>query len=777
MNRKSYCSVLALVASTLIFSTLTFLTSCSSSSTTTTPPPPTVTITATGSTTPQSVAVGTAFTALQATVATGGTPTSGVTVTVTSPAATDGTFAGAALTATATTNASGVATAAFTAGTKAGTYTVTATAPGATASASFSLTNTAGAAANLTATSGTPQNVVVSATAAPLVANVTDGDGNPVKGVSVTFTAPTTGSTGTFTSTTSNTEIDTTDANGNATASDFVANATVGGPYNVVASSTGLTSVNFVLTNTAVVVAGTNYSFYLSGADTLPVASGNYDFLALAGAVTIDATGKVLGGVQDYNDASTAFGGVTSPEPGGDKITGGMLTVSASTGQGTLTLVTNNASVGVSGTETLGVQFVNTKHALIISFDGTATSSGSMDVQTLPSTLGGGFAFTTSGVDSGYNPTATAGVFTITGTSVAGVTDQNDNSAVTLNQAFTGTLSTPDIFGRGALTITGSSSLINYYIVGPEAVRIIGVDKVDASVGSAFGQGTGTFTNASLGKSVLALAGNSFVNGFGGADALAQFSTSSTSSNPADFTGVGDDNELVNGVQSTPASAIKGTYTIASNGYGSLTITNAGLGDVSTLGIYMTDPALNLNDPNNTATGLGGGLVLDMDAVLAGVTGILTPQTDTTAANFAGNYAVGAQDFNSLSVNCADCELDMVAQGTMTAGGALSLTGLVSDPFLTLTAGTTSTGDTFSVTPTPDATNAGRYSSFALAATINAVPVTFDVVIYQADGTQLYWLEDDASGVWIGPITQQGSLAGLPLARKPAAKTQTKPKR
>jgi hypothetical protein len=55
----------------------------------------------------------------------------------------------------------------------------------------------------------------------------------------------------------------------------------------------------------------------------------------------------------------------------------------------------------------------------------------------------------------------------------------------------------------------------------------------------------------------------------------------------------------------------------------------------------MTDPNLNLDDPNNTAGG-GGALVLDLDGNLGleSVTGVLIPQTGTTTASFTGNYAV-----------------------------------------------------------------------------------------------------------------------------------------
>jgi hypothetical protein len=54
----------------------------------------------------------------------------------------------------------------------------------------------------------------------------------------------------------------------------------------------------------------------------------------------------------------------------------------------------------------------------------------------------------------------------------------------------------------------------------------------------------------------------------------------------------------------------------------------------------------------------------------------------------------------------------------------------------------------------------------------------FDMVIYQASGGQLFWLDYDSSEttVSLGPMEQQGSLTGLPAARKPVAKSQPKRK-
>jgi hypothetical protein len=719
-------------------------------------------ITATSGT-PQSTIIDTAFVApLVATVLDkNSNAVSGATVTFTAPATgATGTFANGTSTTTATTNASGVATSTtFSANGTAGAYTVTATVAGVTAPADFSLTNTAGAPASIAATGGTPQSTVINtAFSAPLGATVLDKGSNPVSGVTVTFTAPTTGAAGTFVNGT-NTTTATTSATGVATSSTFSSNGTVGGPYTVTATVAGAsTPADFSLTNTAAVGASTNYSFYVSGLEELNDGPNSY---ALAGSLTIDSNGTVVGGEQDYNDGF----GLHSPA-GGDKITGGTLTVNAATGQGTLTLITNNANLGVSGTEILGVQFVNTKHALVVQFDGTATSSGSMDAQTLSSTLNdGNYAFTLSGVDTLYFPIVFGGVFQIsdTGTKLTGVYDVDDPNnlpTVETDQAFTGTISIADPSGRGTISganLGGINMSLVYYIVGPEVIRIIDVDASDMNVGSAFGQGTGTFSNASLGPSVFGVD-----SGSGGINLFAAAGMFTTGPAMGTFQGVGDDNEIYNAV-SVSGSPISGTYSIANNGYGSLKIT-AGLGDVSDFGIYMTDPALNLNDPNNTTSGLGGALIADLDdgddppGLGFNGTGLVVPQTDTKTTSFAGNYAFGAQDYNVISTT--GWEFDFVGQGSVT-DLALNGTGLVSDPFSVFSSNVADTGVAFSGTAIPDASNAGRYTIPLSITVVTGSPVAFPAAIYQAGGGQLFWLNvgidnDAADGVFLGPLEQQG---------------------
>jgi hypothetical protein len=706
----------------------------------------------------QSAVVGVAFTApLVATVTTNGSPTSGVAVTFTAPSTgASGTFANQTTTETVTTGANGLATSTLTANaTTGGPYTVTATVSGVATPATFSLTNTAmppPPVVAITPTSGVSQSAVVAgAFAAPLVATVTT-NGLPASGVAVTFTAPSTGASGTFANQAA-TETDTTGANGVVTSTTFTANTTGGGPYTVTATVSGVaTAATYSLTNTT-----TLYSFYLTG---LEGSNGVPKFYALAGSVNIDAVGNVLGGEQDYNDGR----GFTSPEPQGDTISGGTLAVNASTGQGTLTLNTSNTNFGVQGVETLGVQFVNNNHALIIQFDGSATSSGTLDLQTLPSTLSGGYAFTLSGVQSSPAPVVFGGVFSVSGTSLQnGIADEDDAGVVTTETPFTGTISAADAFGRGTITGAGIATTLNYYTVGPEAIRIIDVDAADSGVGSAFGQGTTTFSNTSLGTSVFGIESNSSTTNtlFG---VLGMFTTTPAGGT---FQGVADNDE--NGTVIEAASPIGGTYSISPtingvtyNGYGSLTIAPGDLGDVNVLGIYLTDPNLNLNDPNNTTSGFGGALVTDLDFLLGG-TGVLVPQTDNAPADFAGNYDFGGQEYNADPL----WEFDFVGQGSVT-GGVLNGTGLVSDPGSYFSSTLTDTGVTFSGTATPDPVNVGRFT-IPLAVTVTGVPaVNLSVVIYQASGGQLFWLDEDPFSVFLGPLEQQGQLTGLAAMKRAA---------
>jgi len=124
---------------------------------------------------------------------------------------------------------------------------VTAAVSGLTETASFALTNAVGKPATIAATGGTPQSTVIrTAFAQPLQATVKDAGGNLVPGVVVTFTAPTSGASGTFAG---NVRTATTNASGVATSVTFTANSTAGS-YTVTGSVQGVSATaNFSLTN------------------------------------------------------------------------------------------------------------------------------------------------------------------------------------------------------------------------------------------------------------------------------------------------------------------------------------------------------------------------------------------------------------------------------------------------------------------------------------------------------------------------------------------------
>jgi hypothetical protein len=702
----------------------------------------------------------------------------------------------ATTTTTAVTNASGVATSApLSANGVAGADNVVASVSGAI-SATFGLTNLAGPANTISIVSGNPQSAIANQTyGAPLTVLVVDSQQNPVANTAVTFVGPTstTAAGVTFTSAVppSNTITVMTNSNGVASSGPFRANA-VAGTFTVFAQANE--QAEFTLTNWP--LGSQYYSFYLSGQDVF-----SFSFYGLAGSVLISPTGTVLTGEQDYND-----GELTSPQPSGDTITGGSLTLNSTTEQGTLVLDTNNLNVGNTGVETFAVQFVNSNHALIAEYDATsvqgsvisgATSSGSLDLQTLPaastSNLSGGYAFTLAGDDPLFFPVAYGGVFSITGSGQTlqnGLLDTNDTGlqattpvVTTTGVPLTGTLSLPDSFGRGTITIPALnySTLeqtpvppvsLNYYIVGPEVIRIIDVDSGDAAIGSAFGQGVNatTASDASLGTSIFGVEGTVLANQYG---AAGMFSTNSagTISN-----GVADDSELAFSL-TVPDAPISGAYSIAANGYGSMTVPAGDLGDVSAFGLYMTDPSLNLLDPNNTTSGSkGGALLLDLDTVLGGGAGVVIPQT-STSSTFTGQFAFGGQDQNCIFY-CG--EFDFVGEADVTTGPIQTLDAFLSDPFTTLGELNPTNTAKFEGTPQADPSNLGRFTMLSSNATPNPLnikvpgvaPQPFNVVMYQANANEFFWLDEDVFSVFLGSLQQWGTFTTVPgsASAKPAMK-------
>jgi hypothetical protein len=655
----------------------------------------------------------------------------------------------------------------------------------------------------ITATSGSGQTATVGeAFTNMLVATVTS-NGTGASGITVTFT-PDPGSAGQ--SCTPSAKTVTTASDGTASIS-CAANSTAGS-YSVTATVAGaITTASFTESNTAQKKPHIVFVFYVNGTENSPAYGPGPVYYAITGAVGFDSSGNILGGEQDYNDAS----GFTSPgepaNPDAINPTGSSMTVNSTTGIGTLVLdvSASNPNVGVNGIETFAVQFINANHALITQFDKSATSSGSFDLQTASSSVDGNFAFTLAGLDTTDAATvAYGGVFSNTSGAIHGTYDENDFGKVLVGNTLTATDNGvgADVYGRGSITgftdpNDGNAPIwLVYYIVGPEVLRIIDVDFEDALVGSAYGQGSATtFDSTVLSKDVFGILDNTEDASFAAAGQLVAANTASGTFS-ATFTGEGDDDEGGTVMATGTPGGVAGNYSFSTTvlGYGSMTgIT--GLGSIHTLGLYATDPTLNLLDPNNTtATNLGAALVLDLDDFAQG-TGIMVPQGTIASdgSDLNNSYGFGAQAYagnGSWPIPNVGWEFDLVGQGTFASlafttgtGGPPTLVD-ISDPFASFVSKTAYEYTTVPIAGTaaaPDA--AGRYT-FPSAAPFAVGPVgadgptvDFTVVMYEAGPGLVFSIEEDTFSEWLGTFQGKSASSLKAMHLKLGVKSQAKPKR
>jgi hypothetical protein len=539
----------------------------------------------------------------------------------------------------------------------------------------------------------------------------------------------------------------------------------VGGQVTITASSitNPARSASATLMITGSSTATNNFVFYASGEE----AAGNTYSVAGVVAISTDGNNTIIGGEQDYNDGMVT----TSPQPLGDFITSGTLAFADDgSGNATLTLVTNNPNVGVSGTETFALSYANTNHALIVQFDGSATSFGGFDLQTSAATpVSASFSFTDTGADSNGAPVADGGVFSLDGSSnITGSFDTNDAGAPVLDTPIPSGVSAgpTDSLGRGNV-IGGLASAIsiNYYVVGPEVLRTIDVDTTDTTVGSAYGQGAVPgFSAGSIGTSVFNVGSS-----LGLYAASGQFTTDG-SANITD--GTGDENESVLNATAPAigATPLTGTYVLAANGYGAITFTSGNLNSVSVLGVFAVDPTLNILDPNNPV-GSGGALIAEMDSLVG--TGALIPQTDTALGDVTSPVTFGAQGRTNTD-GVENDEFDFAGGGPFSSG-LNAATGVLSDPLGALTGTAGEFNATFNGTFTD--TGVGRFTSTLTVSATNgtdftAVPLT--VTAYEANANQLFWIETDDTSFFNGSI-QGGALDGggaKPAKPRPNARKQ-----
>jgi hypothetical protein len=465
------------------------------------------------------------------------------------------------------------------------------------------------------------------------------------------------------------------------------------------------------------------YVFSITGSDNASVP------ISIAGSVSADGSGHVSGGTVDFNDGQVA------PILGA-AVTGGTYNVGAD-GRGTATLATTTP-FGSS----LVVDFVlsSTSHGLITEFDGNASGSGTIDLQSTvtQAQLAGSYAFSLSGIDPGGNlPFATLGSFTLdsNGNITSGVEDFDDTGFAYVAFGLTGTV-VPQATGApwvATLTATNSSDvavfgtmIFDVYPVDATHLKFVEADTQNGFTllaGDAYTQ-TGASIPTSATTYVFTMGGGVANSGpitVGGVLPI---------DGQGNITG-GAVDENIAGTTTPMPQSFNGVYGANGSTVGGRTLFS--LSSFQIASDFIVYPTAN-----------AGLLMIEMDGGGSGfLLGSALPQTSTT---FAASQGYG---MNLTGVN-TNSEEDDIAEFTTTSTG---LSGIVdfNDQGLT-TANQSLTG-----TYTADTPPAGRYDFLSNG---------FNGELYAVDSSTALFVEMDSNQVAIGTLQLQSAPASQASASR-----------
>jgi hypothetical protein len=288
---------------------------------------------------------------------------------------------------------------------------------------------------------------------------------------------------------------------------------------------------------------------------------GSSASFATAGTVTLDASGTVTAGFEDFNNGGSATINQAVP-------TTSFITVGTGTTPGTANLV------GPFGTLVFDVYAIDSTHLKLVETDGLFITSGDAYTPGTALPVSSTLVFSMSGFDSGNFPLALAGTIPFDANSAiaaGGVEAYNDDGAYAQQTAITGGF-TAIAGGRSTLTLTGFSNgaangVASTYTFaaypftsnGVSGVQLVEIDNASTigfngvTVGTGFVQ-TSTSIAASQGFGMNLSA----INTSSEEDDIAEFTTTS-----AGFTGIVDVNDQGS---TTFKQALNGSYAAPSGG-------------------------------------------------------------------------------------------------------------------------------------------------------------------------------------------------------------------
>ncbi len=314
-------------------------------------------------------------------------------------------------------------------------------------------------------------------------------------------------------------------------------------------NGSGSGTIDLQASTTQAQLAG-SYAFSLGGLDS------SLNPTATVGSFTLDGSGNLTAGVQDFNDDGFPY--LALP------ILASTATAPSGTGPGSITLSTTTL-----GTYTFDYYPVDTTHLKLIETDYNQFLAGDAFTQTGASIPTGAMVFTLSGLDSS-GPIAAGGLFTSDGTGnfTGGLEDVNNDGSLSPAQlAFTGASAAGGtVGGRVIVNLSGFTPAIQYAIYPiTGGILMIETDSLAITTGSAYAQ-TSTALQASQGYGLNLSADN--ISGGYEEDDIAEFQTTSST-----FSGLLDINDEGT---TTFDKTLTGSYTPDSpaTGRGSATTTN-----------------------------------------------------------------------------------------------------------------------------------------------------------------------------------------------------------
>lgn len=402
-----------------------------------------------------------------------------------------------------------------------------------------------------------------------------------------------------------------------------------------------------------------SYTFLMNG-------QSNGTALLEAGSFQADGKGNITSGVEDVNGPSGVLLQVSLT---------GTYTM-GNDGRGLLTLKPAAAS-GLS-TETDEIVLISNARARLARYDSLGTGIGTLDLNDTSAftaaSLSGNYVLNVSGGGVTGHQLAAIALLTLNGKNAvtSGLMDENANTLLNQNIAVSGPFLV-NSNGRGTMTLNSRLGTFDFafYIISATKFRLVSLDAATLWEGTATAQQGSSFTNASLDGGMIYLTSGQ-IQSLPAADA-GQFTANG---NGGITGGIGDENE--NGTNTT-GYTFTGTYSVASNGHGTLSLTSSARGTF-TYAFYLIASGQAALMRTDTGGDSIGNLTVQSQAQfsssnLAGPYGLTVLGTssrgfiDKLIAFTAGSGGSLSGNENDNDVQSPSADLTMTATSTVNSNG------------------------------------------------------------------------------------------------------------